>query len=147
MTASSPAGLFHTSIWTTWSVLQSIAMQNNPATCVFAAASLESLGHTVSEAGAVPSSLSCEGFEGLPQAPGPQGPPDFLGLVNFYRCLLLGLAGLLQPLNDAFRGQVQAPVVDRGHRHKIIGSPVLILLWATKKVTFLKKKFARVKFL
>jgi hypothetical protein len=75
MTTSSPAGPFHTSIWTTWS-----ALQINPATCVFAASSLESLGHTVSEASAVPFSLSCEGFEGLPQAPGPQ---DLRGLQIF----------------------------------------------------------------
>jgi hypothetical protein len=71
--------------------------------CVFAVDSFEFLGHTVSAQGARPITSYVEAVE-------KRSPPTtikelqvFLGLVNFYRRFLPGVAVTLRPLTDALR--------------------------------------------
>jgi hypothetical protein len=72
--------------------------------CVFAVDSFEFLGHVVSSQGARPIKSYVEAVE---QRPPPRTVKElqvFLGLVNFYRRFLPGVAVTLQPLTDALRG-------------------------------------------
>jgi len=80
----------------------------NPAKCVFAVGSVEFLGHLVSPAGLVPLRRHVDALLDLPQ---PQDIPQlqrFLGLINFYRRFLPGVAGILRPLTDSLRGKPKA---------------------------------------
>jgi len=77
----------------------------NPAKCVFAAPSVEFLGHQVDANGLVPLTRHVSALQDLPQ---PKDIPQlqrFLGLINFYRRFLPGIAGTLRPLTDALRGK------------------------------------------
>jgi hypothetical protein len=71
----------------------------NPAKCVFAASSVEFLGHQVSPAGLVPLRRHMDALQDVPQL------QKFLGLINFYHCFIPGVAGILRPLTDALRGK------------------------------------------
>jgi len=77
----------------------------NPAKCVFAVPSVEFLGHQVDSTGLVPLDRHVSALQALPR---PQDIPQlqrFLGLVNFYRRFLPGIAGTLRPLTDALKGK------------------------------------------
>jgi len=77
----------------------------NPAKCVFAAPSVEFLGHQVNATGLVPLTRHVSALQDLPQ---PKDIPQlqrFLGLINFYRRFLPGIAGTLRPLTDALKGK------------------------------------------
>jgi len=71
----------------------------NPAKCVFAASSVEFLGHQVSPAGLVPLRRHMDALQDVPQL------QKFLGLINFYHRFIPGVAGILRPLTDALRGK------------------------------------------
>ena len=88
----------------------------NPSKCVFGQSSVEYLGHLVSAEGMVPLRRHVQALQDLPP---PQDVPQlqrFLGLVNFYRRFIPGLAGILQPLTDALVGSpkslVWSPALD-----------------------------------
>jgi hypothetical protein len=72
--------------------------------CVFAVGAFVFLGHLVSAEGTRPLSSYNEAME-------KRSPPStikellvFLGVINFYRRFLPGVAVILQPLTDALRG-------------------------------------------
>ena len=72
--------------------------------CVFGVRQIQFLGHTVSEHGIRPlpgKVASITQFE-LPRSV--RALPCFLGLVNFYRRFLPGIAAVLRPLTDALAG-------------------------------------------
>jgi hypothetical protein len=77
----------------------------NPAKCIFAAPSVEFLGHQVDAHGLVPLSRHVTALQDIPQPGDIPGLQRFLGLINFYRRFLPGIAGTLRPLTDALKGK------------------------------------------
>jgi hypothetical protein len=72
--------------------------------CVFSVDSFEFLGHIVSAQGARPITSYVEAVERRPPPTTIKELQVFLGLVNFYRRFLPGVAVTLRPLTDALRG-------------------------------------------
>ncbi len=71
---------------------------------MFAVASFEFLGHIVSAQGARPITSYVEAVERRPRPTTIKELQVFLGLVNFYRRFLPGVASVLLPLTDALKG-------------------------------------------
>ncbi len=71
--------------------------------CIFAAPSLELLGHTSSAAGAAPTADQAAKIELCPPPQDIKQQQSFLGMVNFYRRFLPNCAQVLQPLTDLLR--------------------------------------------
>jgi hypothetical protein len=87
-----------------FTIQQENGLQINPAKCVFAVAAVEFLGHRVDQDGVWP-------LQRYVQAISDSSPPQdvkqlqqFLGMVNFYRRFLPGIACTLQPLTEALKG-------------------------------------------
>jgi hypothetical protein len=76
--------------------------------CVFAVDSFEFLGHVVSSQRARPIKSYVEAVEKRPLPRTVKELQVFLGLVNFYRRFLPGVAVTLRPLTDALRGNKAA---------------------------------------
>ncbi len=72
--------------------------------CVFAAPSLEILGHTISATGAAPMADHAAEIENCPPPQDIKQVQRFLGMVNFYRCFLPNCAQVLKPLTDLLKG-------------------------------------------
>jgi hypothetical protein len=72
--------------------------------CVFGVDSFEFLGHVVSSQGGRPISSYVEAVEKRPPPTTIKELQVFLGLVNFYRRFLPGIASMLRPLTDALKG-------------------------------------------
>ncbi len=88
-----------------FTILSENGLQINPAKCVFAAAAVEFLGHRVDQNGVRPLQRHVQAISDFP--PPPQDVKQlqqFLGMVNFYRRFLPGIARTLQPLTDALKG-------------------------------------------
>ncbi len=79
--------------------------------CVFAVDSFEFLGHVVSSQGARPIKSYVEAVEKRPPPKTVKELQVFLGLVNFYRRFLPGVAVTLRPLTNALRGNRAASEV------------------------------------
>jgi hypothetical protein len=86
------------------SILAENGLQLNPAKCVFAATSLKFLGHRVDADGVAPLTKNIEAVRVFPRPSDIKGLQRFLGMVNFYRRFMPGLAGLVKPLTDLLRG-------------------------------------------
>jgi hypothetical protein len=82
-------------------LLQDNGLQINPAKCVFAVAEIDFLGHRVSTAGISPLPKHVEALQCLPVPTDVKGLQRFLGLINFYRRFLPGIAATLLPLTNA----------------------------------------------
>jgi RNase H-like domain found in reverse transcriptase/Reverse transcriptase (RNA-dependent DNA polymerase) len=85
-------------------LLNDNGLQVNPAKCIFAAATVDFLGHRVSAAGISPLPKHVEALQRLPVPTDVKQLQRFLGLINFYRRFLPGIAAVLLPLTDALRG-------------------------------------------
>jgi RNase H-like domain found in reverse transcriptase/Reverse transcriptase (RNA-dependent DNA polymerase)/Integrase core domain/Integrase zinc binding domain len=85
-------------------ILSENGLRINPAKCVFAAGSVKFLGHTVGPDGVRPLGSHVEALAAFPQPTSVKELQRFLGIINFYRRFLPGIAGTLQPLTDALRG-------------------------------------------
>jgi hypothetical protein len=72
--------------------------------CVFAAPSLEILGHTISVAGAAPTADHAAEIELCPPPQDIKQLQRFLGMVNFYCRFLPKCAQVLRPLTDLLKG-------------------------------------------
>jgi hypothetical protein len=72
--------------------------------CVFAAPSLEILGHTISAAGAAHKANHAAEIENCPPPQDVKQLQRFLGMVNFYRRFLPKCAQVLRPLTDLLKG-------------------------------------------
>ena len=76
----------------------------NREKCVFAAPSVEYLGHVVTAKGICPLGTRVEAISSFPE-PATRGELQrFLGMVNYYRRFIRGAANILKPLTDATRG-------------------------------------------
>jgi cleavage and polyadenylation specificity factor subunit 1 len=75
----------------------------NAEKCLFGVKELDFLGHRVSAAGASPLPAYVEAVESFPPPSTVKETQQFLGLVNFYRRFLPGLAATLKPLTDTLR--------------------------------------------
>ena len=71
----------------------------------FAAPSVEFLGHQVNANGLVPLRSHISALQDIPQPGDIPGLQRFLGLINFYRRFLPGIAGMIRPLMDALKGK------------------------------------------
>ncbi len=72
--------------------------------CVFAAPSLEILGHTILATGAAPTANNASEIENCPPPQNIKQLQRFLGMVNFYRRFLPKCAQILKPLTDLLKG-------------------------------------------
>ena len=85
--------------------LRSFGLLINPSKCVFGVSEVEFLGHRVTTAGVEP---LVRHVEVIQQFQAPQDIPQlqrFLGMINFYRRFLPGIARTLKPLTDALKGK------------------------------------------
>jgi Reverse transcriptase (RNA-dependent DNA polymerase) len=89
---------------TYFQLLQDNGLQINPTKCVFAVAEVDFLGHRVSAAGIAPLPKHVEALQLLLVPTDVKGLQQFLGLINFYRRFLPGIAATLLQLTDALRG-------------------------------------------
>jgi transposase InsO family protein len=85
-------------------LLQANGLQINPEKCVFAATEVDFLGHRVTADGIAPLRKPVDALLQLPMPEDVKQLQRFLGLINFYRRFLPGIAGTLKPLTDALRG-------------------------------------------
>jgi hypothetical protein len=85
-------------------ILQSAGLQINPAKCTFSVSSLTFLGHNVDSTGISPMEKHVKALTDFPPPSDLKQLQRFLGLINFYRRFLPGIAGTLQPLTDLLRG-------------------------------------------
>ena len=76
----------------------------NAEKCIFGVGSLDFLGHHVSPAGVTPLSNYVEAVTNFPPPTTIKELQQFLGLLNFYRRFLPGIAAVLKPLTDSLRG-------------------------------------------
>jgi hypothetical protein len=72
--------------------------------CVFAAPSLEILGHTILATGAAPSADHAPKIENCPPPQDIKQLQRFLGMVNFYRHFLPNCTQVLKPSTDLLKG-------------------------------------------
>jgi cleavage and polyadenylation specificity factor subunit 1 len=84
--------------------LRQFGLVINREKCVFGVKEFEFLGHLVSAEGAKPLSSYVEAVEKRPPPTTVKELQVFLGLVNFYRRFLPGVAVTLRPLTDALKG-------------------------------------------
>jgi len=87
-----------------FTVLSDNGMVLNPAKCCFAQSSVKFLGHQVSASGVVPLARHVSAVQDFPQPGDVKALQRFLGLINFYRRFLPGVARTLKPLTDALVG-------------------------------------------
>jgi hypothetical protein len=85
-------------------ILQGAGLQINPAKCTFCVTSLTFLGHNVDASGISPMKKHVKALTDFPPPSDLKQLQRFLGLINFYRRFLPGIAGTLQPSTDLLRG-------------------------------------------
>jgi hypothetical protein len=85
-------------------VLQEAGLRINPAKCTFMVSSLSFLGHNLDASGISPMEKHVKALADFPPPADLKDLQRFLGLINFYRRFLPGIAGTLQPLTDLLRG-------------------------------------------
>jgi transposase InsO family protein len=79
-------------------ILQDAGLQINPAKCTFSVSSLTFLGHNADASGISPMEKHVKALTDFPPPSDLKQLQRFLGLINFYRRFLPGIAGTLQPL-------------------------------------------------
>jgi len=77
--------------------------------CSFAQSSVDFLGHRVSAEGASPLQSHVAAVRDFPQPSTIKEVQGFLGMINFYRRFLPGIARTLVPLTDALKGGQKGP--------------------------------------
>jgi Reverse transcriptase (RNA-dependent DNA polymerase)/RNase H-like domain found in reverse transcriptase/Integrase core domain/Integrase zinc binding domain len=92
----------HLSVFFT--VLQDNGLTINPDKCVFASKSVKFLGHMVTAAGIQPLPQHIATIQDFPPPTDVKQLQRFLGMINFYRRFLPGIAGTLRPLTDLLKG-------------------------------------------
>jgi cleavage and polyadenylation specificity factor subunit 1 len=85
-------------------VLEENGLTINPAKCVFAVKSLKFLGHMVDEDGIRPLPKHVTAIQAVQPPRDVKQLQRFLGMVNFYRRFLPGIARVLKPLTDLLKG-------------------------------------------
>jgi hypothetical protein len=92
-----------------FSALATNGLAINLEKCVFAAPSLEILGHMISATGATPTADHAAEIENCPPPQDINQLQCFLGMVNFYCRFLPICAQVLKPLTDLLRGGAKCP--------------------------------------
>ncbi len=82
-------------------VLASNGLRINPAKCTFAVPEVDCLGHRVTPSGLHPLSSKVQPILSFPPPTNLPSLQRFLGMLNFYRRFLPGIAHVLRPLTDA----------------------------------------------
>ena len=72
--------------------------------CVFAASQVKYLGHLVSSSGSAPLNKPLSAITAFPPPADHPALQQFLGMVNFYRKFIHGVAMILCSLTDTLRG-------------------------------------------
>ena len=80
--------------------LSSYGIVINPSKCIFAASSLDFLGHHISANGIAPLPSKVQAIQDFPPPSTLRKLREFLGLINFYRRFVPRCASILQPLTD-----------------------------------------------
>jgi len=97
-------------------ILAANGLAINVEKCVFAAASLEVLGHAVTATGVAPLPGHVAAIRDFPQPGDVKGLQRFLGMCNFYRRFMPGVARTMAPLTAALAGNPR----------KISWSPIMV---------------------
>ena len=84
-----------------FAALKPFGLVLNVAKCTFGVKEIEFLGHQVSERGIGPMPVKVEAVNSYKQPQTLRSLQRFLGLLNFYRRFLPGIAATLRPLTDA----------------------------------------------
>jgi hypothetical protein len=84
-------------------LLQEAGLRINPAKCTVMVSSLSFLGHNLDASGISPMEKHVKALAEFPPPSDLKDLQRFLGLINFYRRFLPGIAGILQPLTDLLR--------------------------------------------
>jgi RNase H-like domain found in reverse transcriptase len=92
-------------------LLDENGLQINPEKCVFPATAVDFLRHCVTAEGIAPLSKHVDALMQLPVPEDVKQLQLFLGLINFYRRFIPGVAAILKPLTDALRGKPKRLVV------------------------------------
>jgi hypothetical protein len=87
-----------------FSALATNGLAFNLEKCIFAAPSLEILGHTISVAGVAPTADHAAELKNCPPPQDIKQLQHFLGMVNFYRRFFPNCAQVLKPLTDFLKG-------------------------------------------
>jgi hypothetical protein len=87
-----------------FTILQENGLQVNPAKCVFTVTAVEFLGHRVDQHGVRPLQRHVQAISDFPSPQDVKQLQQFLGMVNFCRRFLPGIARMLQPLTDTLKG-------------------------------------------
>jgi hypothetical protein len=86
-------------------VLASNGLRINPAKCTFAVPEVDCLGHRVTTSGLRPLASKVQPILSFPSPTNLPSLHRFLGMLNFYRRFLPGIAHVLRPLTDACSNQ------------------------------------------
>ena len=86
------------------SVLSENGLHINPDKCIFGSTEIDFLGHHVTPAGLSPISSHVQPIIDFPPPSNVKALQRFLGMLNFYRPFLPGIARVLKPLTDATKG-------------------------------------------
>jgi hypothetical protein len=84
--------------------LQKFGLVLNTDKCQFGVQQVEFLGHSITADGAAPLFKHVQAVKDFQRPVDARQLQRFLGLVNFYRRFIPGVAGILKPLSDALRG-------------------------------------------
>ena len=91
--------------------LDEFGMVINPQKSLFCQSSVEFLGHHVTAAGISPIQRHADDISAFKVPANKNDLQRFLGLLNFYRQFLPGIAATLKPLTDALRGGSRSPLI------------------------------------
>jgi hypothetical protein len=104
---ASPDHSTHKDLRMLLAALREYGLVLNIEKCSFAQSAVDFLGHRITAEGASPLESHVAAVQDFPQPATVQGLQGFLGMVNFYRRFLPGLARTLLPLTDALKGGVK----------------------------------------
>jgi hypothetical protein len=98
-----------TCLRTLFAILAANSLALNLEKCIFAGSELDFLGHRISPAGVAPLRDNVQVILDFPKPTGCKAMQRFLGMINFYRRFLPGVAGTLCPLTAALSGNPKTP--------------------------------------
>jgi hypothetical protein len=87
-----------------FAILTANGLALNLEKCNFAVSELDFLGHRISAAGDAPLRDNVQVILDFPKPTDCKAMQRFLGMINFYRCFLPGIADTLRPLTAALSG-------------------------------------------
>jgi transposase InsO family protein len=98
-----------------FTILQENNLLINPDKSIFAQSTVNYLGHKLSATGVLPLDSHIQAINQFPTPTSVKQLQRFLGLLNFYRHFLPGVAGILSPLTNSLKG----------HPKKLLWTPIM----------------------